>query len=82
MKPVNNKSMLHFICDQMEKLDNQVITIDAAKAQAALIKQANNCLMYELKRADIQMRLTEHNAIFKDGLKLREVEAKIFDENQ
>jgi hypothetical protein len=39
----------------------------------------NNALMYELKRADIQMKLTQHNAVYKDGLKLREAESKNFD---
>lgn len=80
MTPMNNKSLLHFIFDQMEKLANKEISVDEAKAQAALSKQANNALSYELKRADIQMRLTQHNAIYKDGLKLREVEAKNFEE--
>jgi hypothetical protein len=80
MVPVNNKSVLHFIFNQMEKLDKKEISENEAKAQAALAKQANNCLFYEIKRADVQMRLTQHNAIYKDGLKLREVEGKNFDE--
>ena len=79
MEPVNNKSLLHFVFNQMEKLDKKEIDIDTAKAQAYLAKQANNCLNYELKRADTQMKLTEHNAIYKDGLKLRDVEGKNFD---
>lgn len=80
MQPMNNKSLLHFVFDQMNKLDENVITVDVAKAQSQLAKQANNSLMYEIKRADIQMKLTAHNAIYKDGLKLREVEGKIFDD--
>lgn len=80
MKPVNNKSLLHFIFDQMEKLSKNEIGVDEAKAQAHLIKQANNTLNYELKRADVQMKLTQHNAVYKDGLKLREVEAKNFED--
>lgn len=69
MQPVNNKSLLHFIFDQMEKLDRGEITAEAGQVQAKLASQANNSLMYELKRADIQMRLATHNGIFKDGLK-------------
>jgi hypothetical protein len=80
MKPVNNKSMLHFIFDQMEKLDNGEITSEQAREQANLAKQANNTLNYELKRCDVLMRLTAHNAIYKDGLNLREVESKNFED--
>jgi hypothetical protein len=80
MEPVNNKSLLHFVFDQMGKLDRNEIDADVAKVQASLAKQANNALVYEIKRADVQMRLTEHNAIYKDGLKLREVESKNFDQ--
>lgn len=79
MTPVNNKSLLHFIFDQMEKLDKKEIDIETAKAQSSLAKQACNVMNYELKRADVQMKLTEHNAIYKDGLKLREVEGKSFE---
>jgi hypothetical protein len=80
MTPVNTKSLIHFIFSQMEKLDKKEITVQEAQGQANLAKQANNILMYEVKRADIQMKLAQHNAIFKDGLKLREVESKNFDE--
>jgi hypothetical protein len=79
MTPVNNKSMLAFIFMQMEKLDKNEIDVQTASAQANLAKQANNALMYELKRADVQMKLTQHNAVYKDGLKLREAESKNFD---
>lgn len=79
MKPVNNKSLLHFIFDQMEKLDQNEIDVDQAKAQANLAKQANNSLKYELDRVNVQMRLTEHNAKYKDGTNIREVEGKNFD---
>jgi hypothetical protein len=61
MTPTNNKSLLHFIFGQMEKLDNKEIDIDQAKAMALLAKQANNSLKYELDRANVQMKLAEHN---------------------
>jgi dTDP-D-glucose 4,6-dehydratase len=61
MKPTNNKSLLHFIFDQMEKLDEKKITVDEAKAQANLAKQANNSLKYEIDRAKIMMELQKHN---------------------
>lgn len=79
MKPVNNKSLIAFLFDQMEKLDEGKIDVQNAQAQANLAKQVNNALNYELKRADIQMKLTQHNAVYKDGLKLREAESKNFE---
>ena len=78
MQPVNNKSLLSFIFGQMEKLDKNEIDVQTASAQANLAKQANNALNYELKRAEVQMKLTQHNAIYKDGLNLREAESKNF----
>ena len=80
MEQVNNNSLLTFIFNQMEKLDNKEIDVQTAAAQANLSKQANNALLYEIKRADIQIKLTQHNAIYKDGLKLREAESKNFEE--
>lgn len=79
MVPVNNKSMLAFIFGQMEKLDEGKIDVQQAKAQADLAKQANNALKYEIERVNVQMRLTQHNAVYKDGLKLREAESKNFE---
>jgi hypothetical protein len=64
----------------MEKLDKKESTVQEAQAQANMCKQANNLMMYEIKRADIEMRLASHNAIYKDGLKLREIEGKNFEE--
>lgn len=79
MVPVNNKSMLAFIFGQMEKLDEGKIDVQQAKAQADLAKQANNALKYEIERVNVQMKLTQHNAVYKDGLKLREAESKNFE---
>ena len=79
MTPVNNKSLLHFIFDQMEKLDSGVIDVEKAKAQANLSKQANNALRYELDRAKTKMNLTVHNRQYSDNVELREAETKNFD---
>jgi len=78
MKPVNNKSLLHFIFDQMEKLDTKEIDIEQAKAQSLLAKQANNAMKYELDRATTLLKLSEYN---RDGQKveLRNVEGINFD---
>jgi hypothetical protein len=78
MKPVNNKSMIAFLFDQMEKLDNGDIDVQTAREQANLSKQVNNAMKYELDRAKTQMELTKHNAVYKDGLTLRDIESKNF----
>jgi hypothetical protein len=80
MKPVNSKSLLTFVFDQMEKLDNGQIDVQQAREQSNLCKQANNILKYELDRAKVKMELTKHNAIYKDGLQLRDVESKNFED--
>ena len=79
MKPVNSKSLLSFVFSQMEKLDNGQIDNATAREQSNLVKQANNLLKYELDRAKVKMDLTQHNAVYKDGLNLREIESKNFD---
>lgn len=79
MQPVNSKSLLTFVFDQMEKLDEGKIDVQQAREQSNLCKQANNLLKYELDRAKVKMELTKHNAIYKDGLVLREIEGKNFE---
>lgn len=82
MKPVNTKSMLAFLYGQMEKLDNGEIDVAKATAQANLAKQANNILNYELKRAEVSMKLSDFNEGKAEKLQLRQVESKAFDEAQ
>ena len=48
--PVNSKSFLAFIFNQMQKLDRGEISNETACAQAKLASQANNVYNYELKR--------------------------------
>jgi hypothetical protein len=79
MTPVNNKSMVAFLFSQMEKLDNGEIDNQKAREQANLAKQVNNAMRYELDRSKVQMELTKHNAVYKEGLKLRDIESKNFD---
>lgn len=79
MKPVNNKSLLHFLFDQMEKLDNKEIDVEQAKAQANLAKQANNSLKYELERSKTLMELDQHRTATGNSIDFRNVEGKNFD---
>lgn len=78
MTPVNNKSMIAFLFDQMDKLDKDEIDVQKAREQGNLAKQVNNAMKYELDRAKVKMELTAHNAVYKDGLDLREIESKNF----
>jgi hypothetical protein len=57
----------------MEKLDKKEITVQEGQAQANLAKQANNLLNYELKRAEVLLKLEGSN------IKLRDIEGKNFD---
>jgi hypothetical protein len=79
MEPTNNKSLLHFLFNQMEKLDKKEIDIEQAKAQANLAKQANNSLKYELERAKTLMELDAHRQETGNGIEFRNVEGKNFD---
>ena len=79
MKPVNNKSLLHFIYDQMEKLDKKEINVSEAKAQADLAKQANNVLKYELDRTNTLITLDQQNRQHGTNIELRNIEGKSFD---
>lgn len=79
MTPVNNKSVLAFLFNQMEKLDNKEITVDEAKAVAELAKQVNNTMKYEIDRANVKMKIRAHNFEYKDNVELREIESKNFD---
>ena len=47
----SSKSIFEHLCSQMDKLDNKQISVEEAKAQSNLAKQANNVLKYELDRA-------------------------------
>jgi hypothetical protein len=78
MKPVNNKSMIAFLFDQMDKLDKDEIDVQKAREQANLSKQVNNAMKYELDRAKTKMELKKHNVIYKDDIDLREIESKNF----
>lgn len=51
--PVNSKSMFSMLCTYMDKLDKNEIDVAQATAMGKLIGQANNLLLYELKRAVI-----------------------------
>lgn len=76
MQPVNTKSLLAFIFNQMERLNAGEITANEAMAQAKLASQASNVLNYELKRTIVQMRMQQIGAgIDVTDIKLRNIES-------
>lgn len=79
MKPVNNKSLIAFLFDQMDKLDTDTITVEQAKAQANLAKQVNNAMKYELDLVSTKMKLAEHNKTSDVKVELRNAESKNFE---
>lgn len=79
MKPVNNKSLLHFLYDQMEKLQNGQITKEQAREMSNLAKQANNCMKYELQRTAMLMAVDQYKSNTGHHIPLREIEGKNFD---
>lgn len=81
--PVNTKSLLAFIFNQMEKLDNGDIDANTACAQAKLASQANNILNYELKRTIVQIKMEQVGCDIQSGdIRLREIESKGFDNSK
>lgn len=79
MKPVNNKSLIAFLFDQMEKLDENVIDVEKAKAQANLAKQVNNAMKYELDLANTKIKIAEFNKTSEIKVELRNAESKNFE---
>ena len=78
MKPVNNKSMIAFLFEQMDKLDKGEIDNQTAREQANLSKQINNAMKYELDRVKVKMELSKHNNLYKENIEIREIESKNF----
>ena len=76
MQPVNTKSLLAFIFNQMQRLDSGEIDAQKACTQAKLASQANNVLDYELKRTVVQMKMQQIGAgIQASDITLREIES-------
>jgi hypothetical protein len=79
MKPVNTKSLLAFVFDQMAKLDAKEIDVDTANAQSKLVQQANNIIRSEHERTRVKMELEKHNAEFKGNIEFRNIESVNFE---
>lgn len=79
MKPVNTKSLLSFVFDQMDKLDKKEIDVDTANAQSKLVQQANNLIRSEHERTRVKMELEKHNAEYKNNIEFRNIESVNFE---
>jgi len=79
MKPVNTKSLLAFVFNQMEKLDSKEIDVETANAQSKLVQQANNLIRSEHERTRVKMELEKHNSEYKGLIEFREIESKNFE---
>jgi hypothetical protein len=79
MTPVNTKSLLAFVFNQMEKLHSKEIDVETANAQSKLVQQANNLIRSEHERSRVKMELSRHNAGYNQSIVLREIESKNFD---
>ena len=79
MTPVNTKSLLAFVFNQMEKLDSKEIDVETANSQAKLVQQANNLIRSEHERSRVKIELARHNAEYNQSIVLREIESKNFD---
>ena len=55
----STKTIFIHLCNVMNKLDNNELSIESAKAQSDLAKQANNILRYELDKAIAKAKFQE-----------------------
>lgn len=50
-KHATTRHIFKHLCDQMDKLNMKMVSVEEVKAQANLAKQANNILNYELNKS-------------------------------
>ena len=79
MKPVNNKSLMHFLFEKMEQLDAGEISIEKAKTQASLAKQATEIVKLEHDRTRLVLEVDRHNRQSGTDYSIRNLEAINFD---
>jgi hypothetical protein len=60
----SSKAIFDHLCDQMHKLSAKLISVEDAKAQANLAKQANNVMKYELDRGIAYAKFGDKMHIF------------------
>lgn len=75
MRPVNEKSLFHFLCDAMEKVSTGEMDAGKATAICNLSREAEKLLEGERKRVSLLMKMDEHERNFNKRPQLRELAA-------
>jgi hypothetical protein len=64
----SSKGIFYFLCNQMERLEGNAISVEELRAFSGATKQLNNLLRYELDRAKAIEKFS--------GIKIHEVETR------
>ena len=64
MKPQNEKSLFHFLCDSMDKVANEQMTTAQAREIGNLAREAEKLLRGERERVLLQMKMDEHEKMY------------------
>jgi len=80
MQAQNAKSLFATLCKNIEDVRNGDLSVELNNSINSSIKQINILFSNELKRAQILMQMSEHNANQNyKKIELREIESKSFD---
>lgn len=75
MKPLNEKSLFHALCDAMDKVVSGEISAEQAKAISSLSCECEKLLKGERQRVRLLMDMEAHEKEFGSCPKLRELAA-------
>ena len=64
MKPQNEKSLFHFLCDAMDKVANEQMTTAQAREIGGLAREAEKLLRGERERTLLLMKMDENEKMF------------------
>jgi len=79
MKPVNNKSLTHYLFDLMEKVNNKEVELDSARVQTGIARQLQSAMRFENERVETLIKVDKYNRATGTNFVLRSVEGKPFD---
>ena len=78
MKPENEKSLFHFLCDAMDSVATGEINTAQAREISNLAREAEKLLRAERERVLLLMKMDEHERNFGKRPVLRELAGKAF----
>jgi len=64
MKPMNEKSLFHFLCNAMDAVANETMTPAQAREISGLAREAEKLLRGERERTLLFMKMDEHEKQF------------------